>query len=267
MFELYAFLEKTDALRHSHPKTFLSNAYLTRPQYEALAAHQDCAAYSVPGAELLCVKEEGFHRIYYYASDLDALEQLEPLLPEGVLVAEQVSRHPDNLPETERLARMGLLPYKRLIRVRTNSLLKKAPLLNFKLAPPPGQFLSVKDTFYPLLRESFDSYISHLPTLEALAQMEQMGLLFTLWDEDCLAGGVCVEDLGANAKYIYQIVVSKDYQGQGIGQQLLSLAASHFPDSTVYTAWVETENIPSLTMFQHSGFQPDGLFTQVFLRK
>lgn len=147
MFELYAFLEKTDALRHSHPKTFLSNAYLTRPQYEALAANQDCAVYSAPGVELLCVKEEGFHRLYYYASHLDALEQLEPLLPEGVLVAEQISRRRSSLPETERLARLGLLPYKRLVRVRSSRTLRKKAVQN-QVYPPPRTYFHLSRTLF-----------------------------------------------------------------------------------------------------------------------
>ena len=147
MFELYTFLEKIDALRHSHPKTFLSNAYLPRPQYEALAANQDCAVYSAPEVELLCVKEEGFHRLYYYASHLDALEQLEPLLPEGVLVAEQISRRRSSLPETERLARLGLLPYKRLVRVRSSRTLRKKAVQNQVYPPPPHTFPPVTHTF------------------------------------------------------------------------------------------------------------------------
>ncbi len=60
--------------------------------------------------------------------------------------------------------------------------------------------------------------------------MTNYGSVFSAWDGDRLIGMVCVMDDGIMTAYIQYVLVNPEYQGQGIGKQLLNLVKERYSE-------------------------------------
>jgi len=62
------------------------------------------------------------------------------------------------------------------------------------------------------------------------AAMRNYGSVFSAWDGDRLTGLVSVMDDGIMTAYIQYVLVDPEYQGQGIGRQLLEMVKERYRD-------------------------------------
>lgn len=62
------------------------------------------------------------------------------------------------------------------------------------------------------------------------AAMRNYGSVFSAWDGDRLVGLVSVMDDGIMTAYIQYVLVDPEYQGQGIGRQLLEMVKERYRD-------------------------------------
>ncbi len=60
--------------------------------------------------------------------------------------------------------------------------------------------------------------------------MANYGSVFSAWDRDRLVGLVSIMDDGIMNAYIQYVLVDPEYQGQGIGRQLLNMAKERYAD-------------------------------------
>ena len=60
--------------------------------------------------------------------------------------------------------------------------------------------------------------------------MTNYGSVFSAWDGDRLVGMVCVMDDGIMTAYIQYILVDPEYQGKGIGRELLSMVKNRYSE-------------------------------------
>ncbi|MBO7451294.1 MAG: GNAT family N-acetyltransferase [Clostridiales bacterium] len=60
--------------------------------------------------------------------------------------------------------------------------------------------------------------------------MRNYETVFTAWDEDRLIGLICVMDDGTMNAYIQYVLVNPEYQGHGIGKELISRVKEHYSD-------------------------------------
>lgn len=60
--------------------------------------------------------------------------------------------------------------------------------------------------------------------------MRNYETVFTAWDEDRLIGLICVMDDGTMNAYIQYVLVNPEYQGHGIGKELIRLVKEHYSD-------------------------------------
>ena len=60
--------------------------------------------------------------------------------------------------------------------------------------------------------------------------MTYYGSVFSAWDDDRLVGLVSAMDDGIMTAYIQYVLVDPEYQGQGIGRQLLNMVKDRYSD-------------------------------------
>lgn len=102
----------------------------------------------------------------------------------------------------------------------------------------PAQ-ISDSDEIIKLLNDTFDSYVSHLPTEEKLKNLIKNNLVF------------CIKE---NNKII---AVDKNFRGHGMGKEIVHYALSNYQNKKIYTSWVEHNNISSQKIHEDVGFIKD----------
>lgn len=63
-----------------------------------------------------------------------------------------------------------------------------------------------------------------------------------------------IKDMPENIAYIWEILVDKEYTGQGIASSLLKYAIDKYPKHTFYSC-IEEENIQSIKLHEKFGFK------------
>lgn len=69
----------------------------------------------------------------------------------------------------------------------------------------------------------------HYPDKLAIA-MKNSGSVFSAWDEDKLIGLINILDDGVMTAYIHYLLVNPQYQGKGIGKELLRIMQDKYKD-------------------------------------
>lgn len=83
------------------------------------------------------------------------------------------------------------------------------------------------------------------------AAMRNYGSVFSAWDGDRLVGLVSVMDDGIMTAYIQYVLVDPEYQGQGIGRQLLEMVKERYRD---YLRIVIVAYNDRVSFYEGSGF-------------
>lgn len=62
------------------------------------------------------------------------------------------------------------------------------------------------------------------------AAMKNYGTVFSAWKCNELIGLVCAMDDGVMTAYVHYMLVSPDYQGQGVGKELMKMIKERYKD-------------------------------------
>ena len=92
--------------------------------------------------------------------------------------------------------------------------------------------------------------------------MRNYASVFSAWAGDKLVGLVCVMDDGIMTAYIQYVLVDPEYQGQGIGRDLLNMVKDHYSEYLRIVLVAYSDKVP----FNEScGFTPGVNKTPVFI--
>lgn len=127
--------------------------------------------------------------------------------------------------------------------------------------------ISDSDEIIKLLNDTFDSYVSHLPTEEKLKNLIKNNLLFYIKENNKIITAFCFEKFANESFYVYQIAVDKNFRGYGVGKEIVHYALSNYQNKKIYTSWVEHNNISSQKIHKNVVFIKDGLSDYVFIYK
>lgn len=88
--------------------------------------------------------------------------------------------------------------------------------------------ISDSDEIIKLLNDTFDSYVSHLPTEEKLKKLIKNNLLFYIKENNKIIAAFCFEKFANENFYVYQIAVHKNFRGCGLGKKVVHYALSNY---------------------------------------
>lgn len=61
-----------------------------------------------------------------------------------------------------------------------------------------------------------------------VAAMKNYPTVFTAWDENKLIGLISCMDDGVMTAYVHYLLVHREYQGQGVGKELVNMVKKHY---------------------------------------
>lgn len=94
--------------------------------------------------------------------------------------------------------------------------------------------------------------------------MRGSGAVYTAWDGGRLVGLANAIDDGALTAYVHYLLVHPDYQGRGIGGQLMARVKEKYADYLYLVLISETEK--SLPFYQRLGFEPSPEGTPMYVK-
>ena len=85
--------------------------------------------------------------------------------------------------------------------------------------------------------------------------MKNFATVYSAWDNEHLAGMICVMDDGIMNAYVHYLLVAPDYQGQGIGKALVELVKQKYRD---YLRLVVIAYDEESAFYEKCGFEKKG---------
>jgi ribosomal protein S18 acetylase RimI-like enzyme len=116
------------------------------------------------------------------------------------------------------------------------------------------EYKSIKDFTPKQLEELFLSVewsSGHFPDKLVVA-MKNYGTVYSAWDGEKLVGLISTMDDGAMTAYIHYLLVRPEYQGMGIGKELICLTKEKYKD---YLRIILIAVKEEVDFYKHCGFE------------
>ena len=126
------------------------------------------------------------------------------------------------------------------------------------------QYLDIKDFTENDLKNLFLSVnwsSGHYPA-KLVTAIKNSGTVFTAWDGDKLVGLVNALDDGVMTAYIHYLLINPDYQGNGIGKELVRLITEKYKD---YLRIVLIAYDEEIGFYEQCGFEAGKEKTPMFI--
>jgi ribosomal protein S18 acetylase RimI-like enzyme len=257
---------RIDHLRRGN-KDFITNAFLPAQQLISMIDSGEITVItSSEGVIIIFEEEQQLIRFYFYAANIESLRHIPLLMPHNInkaVVADIVGKNPKAAKLSAELEKYDFYKHNELIRMnRKNETGVLGAASNVVLADA-DDVNEIMDILYG----EFDIYVSRLPTRQKLEEAVSKGEITIVAQQDMIVGLAYFVKLGERLKYLYQIVVRKNYRGRGIADDLLMYTFENTPKDTIFQLWVETENKFVIRKYQKYRFVPDGLVDNILLYK
>lgn len=258
-------ISKIDVLRCGN-KDFITNAFFSTKHLISLINSYEVITNTSTNTIIILLEEEQLIRLYFYAANIESLRYISELIPHHTnkpVIADIVGKNPNVEKLSNELEKHNFCKHNELIRMNRK--------------PQEGMLVTVSNVVFAttdnaneimdILYGEFDIYTSQLPTLQKLAEAISKREITIVTQQDMIVGLAYFVTLGERLKYLYQIVVRKNYRGRGIADDLLMYTFENSSKDTSFQLWVETQNKPAIRKYQKYGFTKDGLIDYIMLYK
>jgi len=244
----------------------VTNAFFTTQQLQFMIDSNKATIKISDDAVIILVEEEWLVRLYFYATAFDSLKQILNMLPphsSKAIIADVIGKNP----QAEKLAcemqKLSFCKHNELIRMnRLPKEFTEKTISNVIIATPDKG-----NEIMNILYNEFDVYTSHLPTKERILKSITNKEITIAIQQEKIIGLAYFETLGERLKYLYQMVVDKNFRGKGIADSLLMYTFEHSSRDTSFQLWVETNNQRAIGKYQKYNFIPNGLVDYIMLYK
>ncbi len=256
MFDVQELFAQVTRLKQQGP--CICNNFLSLPALTEFSGQESSRlAYNEEAVALLC-EDVGVTRLHFYLSSPEAAPSLAELLQQDSrrpVVADCVGKREQVEAVSRLLCKAGFEPYTRMLRLRGG----KAPFVPVPEGLVQPACPEDADRILEMLQETFDPYVSHLPSRKKLLDLIGDRLVYCIRKDGAVAAVECLERIGRHGIYIYQGVVETKYRGSGFGGILLQHCLNQYRHSLTFTTWVEEGNEGPLRRHRQNGMTFDGL--------
>lgn len=268
MFDVDSFYSKINSLKFQNKRLY-SNCFLSFDDIKNIAGKSDSFFYTFEKSTFLFNYEDDFYRMYFYIVDLEQFKNIKvhlesiksPVLVEILGKRNQI----ENLQSS--LVDIGFCIYDILSQWRSNKIICDNFVKNYKNIRYQRALLEDAKEIDNLLTDSFDKYVSHLPSIQQIQNLIDKGQVYLAKEEDNIASIILLESIGKFGKYLYQIATHEKYKGKNIGWNLAKFAYSHYKDNNNFTSWVQDDNEASVYLHSKLGMLKSDLKTIVLIYK
>ncbi|MDD3393038.1 MAG: GNAT family N-acetyltransferase [Anaerotignum sp.] len=237
-----------------------TNFFFSEKEVLLLVQKEKLTRVDFDGGVYFFVKEDTFHRIFYFLekgkSPVCLPELTEPMILEEVLLAAR-----ERIPSEETWEKLGFMPYlerKRLFLMAKNVIPEERK--------PIFATEEMLDELFQFMHESFEPYSSALPEKEALQKdIQAQNILISVKDGKLLGFLHFGEE--KQSSVLWHIAVKQQARGLGIGEGLVKdWFFTQKNTAKKFILWVRTDNPPALRMYEKLGFLPDGRVAPVMIK-
>lgn len=264
MFDINVLNESLTELKKTG--SILTNCFFMLDKLKALSEKPESQLFRTTEFVMLLCKEESFKRLYYWIKKPENISDICAIIKNehnSIIIIELIGKANDLSVIKKIFTDNGIRQYGRLSRYQASE------LKTFSLNIEGFLYREISKESIPLIpdlfQENFDKYISHLPTIEQLYDLQREHLIYGAYDDKILVGVFCMEKVGRYGLYHYQTVLRKSYQNLGVGIELKSYAIKRNPTCRHWVTWVEDSNKRSIRLNKLLGFHEDGLKTEVLI--
>lgn len=246
---------------------FQTNCFFLHPKLAALSQLEEAQIRISDGFVVLTYPERNFQRLYFWTANCQTIPAIcraaQDLLESDVMVMDLVGKAAVVQRGARYFEAQGMERYALLSRYQATELHtvpEKAVRCTCSLVPAADV-----EKILPLLEEKLDPYVSHLPTVSYLYELQKQGLLYGCYIDRELVGVVCLESRGKWGCYVYQIAITKKEQRKGLFTILQNYVISHNRECRHWSIWIDDTNAGSIRGNEKTGMKKDGMQEMVFL--
>jgi len=111
-----------------------------------------------------------------------------------------------------------------------------------------------------------DRFVDQIPGFEELNDAVERGNILVARCGEAIGGVLFFIRTGLTATLRYWYV-SPDLRDQGVGARLMKAFLNICRDARRFVLWVASDNLPSITKYQHYGFQMEQLTDRIMIRR
>lgn len=244
----------------------LSNNFLTIEEMKAYSRRPESMLLCDENAIALVCEDLGVTRLYFYLSDLvaaSALKKLMEQVPQRPVAADCVGRQEQVDALSQALCGVGFSVYTQMGRLRAGKTINYPDIseVGTDIYAMPEDTDEILDGLW----ETFDPLVSHLPNRELLLNLIEQKLVIRLKNNEKIVAAICMERVGKQGIYCYQVYVSPAQRKKGYGRLIFQTAVNCFHNCRPFTIWVEDSNTVAAELYHSFGFISDGLRNTILI--
>ena len=120
------------------------------------------------------------------------------------------------------------------------------------------------DILIELMNDMFDILSDHIPNENELKMFIQNKQVICVHMADKIVGFIIFEDKNKTS-YIRMVCVDKNYQGCGIGKQLMSYYFQIHKDYKSFTLWYDIKNVAAFSLYSSFGYVKEDICNYIFV--
>lgn len=271
---LEQFSKTVSDFRKSHGKV-LTNCFLMPDEIASLVSEGRISLKEDGGWLFLVVDNYDYRALYYYTekdAPLDAVERFVHSLGENSLIIDITLRGKTGDSETlERLVDAGLAErYKKYIRLfrpfTEDNVVEDVDFREGYHAVTTG--VDPK-AVVALWKKELDEKSTPLPRECEIQSLIENGDLICVVDDNGDLSAVMMNTISRKQQMLWHLVVSENHRRKGLAVALYikCLVRAQKAGASISRSLIDVNNIPSLTLAERLGFEPDGLICEQLYMK
>lgn len=257
--DLFEFIKKIKS------RDMRTNSIFTLPALEELC--DNSAAWISIGATaaiILVPDTENIVRLYYYAENKTALNELSVLLPtiSAQVVCDIVGKEPVAENQAKELMRIGFSTYAKFQRMICNSPSpdKKLDFSEVTLAKEADA-----EEIYQILHQEFDPLTARFPDIEALRQKAVEEEIFVVRRQQKIAGFSVFSSQNKRVSLLEYIIVRPEFRKEKIAKKLVHFHWMYKRQRQYYLLWINSQCVGPIQFHVSNGFLEDGTYDYILL--
>lgn len=258
--QLFAFIR---SIKSRYMRT---NAMFTKKQLEEIdpasgakiVIGQDAAIVLLPDSRLL--------RLYYYARDEQALQELTALIPSTDLtvVCDIVAKEPEGISFWKELSRYGFTFYAKFIRMTCKTVQR-----DYEVDTTEVELAHTNDAqeILDLLHAEFDLITAHFPSLASVHRMIENEEVSIIRRNGHIAGFMTFDSKNKKLACLGYVIVRNEYRNQQLGRKMWQHKIQNSTHMEQCYLWVNELCHGPIAYHESNGFFQDGTVDYILLLK
>lgn len=257
---LFVFIRSIKS-RHMRTNAMFSKKQLEEAEHGSgtrVIIGQDAAVVLVPDNTLL--------RVYYYARDEQALQEITTLVPSTKLTVtcDIVAKEPQGLILSDELSRHGFTFYAKFVRMTCATIYR-----DHEVDTAEVELAQAIDTqeIIDLLHDEFDPITAHFPSITSVRKMIENEEVSIIRRDGRIAGFASFDSKNKKMACLGYVVVRNEYRKQYLGQKIWQHKIQMSPHIEQCYLWVNASCHGPIAYHERNGFASDGVVDYIMLLK